>query len=101
MKDRGMMKWLPYRSLVEQKDINDALHEELSKEEKPFISNDKAMEINEILQSYHGQKLHIYYFHQGHRYHIYEKLRKIDVTFKVLTSETRKIPFSEIFALEE
>ncbi len=101
MKDRGMMKWTPYRSLVDQKEINQALSEELAAEEKPHISQDKAQEINEILQNYHNQKINIYFFRHKHRQKISGNLRKIDVNNHFLLIEEDKIFFNEIYNIEE
>ena len=52
MSDRGMKKWAPYKSLNEQWDTLDALHEREERVERPTISNEVAEEINEKLVNY-------------------------------------------------
>ena len=62
MSERGMKKWAPYKSLNEQQNYLDKLHEKQEKAERPRISSDEAENINEILVNYHGEELVISYW---------------------------------------
>ena len=61
MSDRGMKKWAPFSSLIEQSTCLEEMRYQKNKIEKPLISIEKAREINEILTNYHGQELLITY----------------------------------------
>ena len=62
MSERGMKKWAPYKSLNEQENYLNKLHQNQNKVERPRISSDEADNINEILVNYHGEELLIEYW---------------------------------------
>ena len=57
MSDRGMVKWMPYQSLVEQTSFLARMRYEKNKKPRPHISSDRAREINEILVTYEGEEV--------------------------------------------
>ena len=65
MSDRGMKKWAPYKSLQDQWEVLDKIHQNEELIEKPKISNEVAEEINEKLVNYDGQELEFYYYKNG------------------------------------
>ena len=56
MSDRGMKKWAPYKSLIEQDVYLNKMKKEKEKISKPIISSEEAENINEILTNYHGEE---------------------------------------------
>ena len=65
MSDRGMKKWAPYKSLIEQEKYLNKAKQNSEKETRPQISSDEAELINEILVNYHGEELEILYWRNG------------------------------------
>ena len=101
MSDRGMKKWAPYKSLVEQTPSLERTYEDNRKIERPKISQDVAEEINEILVNYHNQDLKIRFFKRGHIYETIASLKKIDVlNKKIVTSDDVTIAFIDLLYLE-
>ncbi len=96
MSDRGMKKFAPYSSLIEQKDYLDNMKYEKGKKEKPRLSNEKAEEINEILTTYHGETLEFHYYYDGYIYKIESKILKIDIYNRKLKLEQGDLPFTNI-----
>ena len=68
MSDRGMVKWMPYKSLVEQTSFLARMRYEKNKKPRPHISSDRAREINEILVTYEGEEVAARYYHDGYLY---------------------------------
>lgn len=100
MSDRGMKKWAPYRSLVEQMPSLEKTKEKKTKIEKPLISNEEAECINEILVNYQGEELFIAYFRNGKLYEENIFIKKIDIYEKKLVLPNRRsIKLSEIVKL--
>lgn len=99
--DRGMKKWAPYKSLVDQYEHLDKLRKEKEKVEKPKISNDRAEEINEILTNYHGEDLKVTYYKKGEIFSLISPIFNIDVFNKILIfSNYLKIRFKDLINLE-
>lgn len=101
MSERGMKKWAPYKSLIEQESYLNKLHDNNQKVEKPHISSDEAELINEILVNYQGEELLITYWRNGKINTISAVLKKIDpLNKKIVLQDRRTIYFSEIIKLE-
>ena len=101
MSDRGIKKWAPYKSLVEQTPSLEGTYEDNRKIERPKISQDVAEEINEILVNYHNQDLKIRFFKRGRVYENISSLKKIDVlNKKIVTSDDVTIAFIDLLYLE-
>ena len=96
MSDRGMKKWAPFASLIEQSTYLEKMHYEKNKKEKPQMSSERAMEINNILSNYHGEEVVVSYYYDGYVYSINKTIKRIDKTNKKLHFEDGYIPFSEI-----
>lgn len=101
MSDRGMKKWAPFSSLIEQSICIEKMKYEKNKIEKPQISNEKAEEINRILSNYHGQTVTIKYFYDGYLYKISTIIQQIDINEKSIITPKGKIPFKEIIDLSD
>ncbi len=99
--DRGMMKWAPYQSLIEQGKYLTELRERRSRVPRPLISSDRAEEINYVLLHYENGPVKTKYWRDGHIYEFIDKIKKIDETGKKLFFSTRSIDFKDILDLEE
>ena len=101
MSERGMKKWAPYKSLVEQEKYLKKASDENNKPVRPTISSDEAELINEILVNYAGEELIITYWRDEKINTVSSILKKIDVTNKKIVLPDRKtILFSELINLE-
>lgn len=100
MSERGIKKWAPYKSLVEQEKYLKKLHEDNQKVERPLISEDEAQEINEILVNYQGEELEITYWRSERINTIISVIKKIDPNNKkIVLPERRAIYFNELVSL--
>lgn len=101
MSERGMKKWAPYKSLNEQENYLNKLHQNQNKVERPRISSDEADNINEILVNYHGEELLIEYWRNEKINTVSSVLSKIDPANKKIVLPLRKtIYFSELIRIE-
>lgn len=100
MSDRGMMKWAPYRSLVEQSEFLDKMRYEKNRKPKPQISVDQIEHINQVLTDYKGEVVSITYYHNGYSYRVKTKIKKIDIENQRLILENGKMPFNVILDIE-
>ncbi len=101
MKERGMMKWLSYKSLNEQEKALNKMLEKKTRIEKPSISKEKAEEIDEILQNYAGEEVRLYFFANGHVKESFGEIDKIDPIYKIIEMNHIRIQFSMIVGLEK
>ena len=101
MSDRGMKKWAPFSSLIEQATCLEEMKYQRNKISKPILTEDQIEKINYILQSYQkGKIVKIKFFHDGYLYIINTSIRKIDLDNKVLVLENGKLSFSNIIDIE-
>ena len=96
MKERGMKKWLPYKSLTSQADFLQAMRKERAYQDKPQIAQDKAEEINALLSSYQGQEVTVTFYLNGQIRKSDGIIHWIDAVFKAITINDMKIAFSNI-----
>ena len=100
MSDRGMKKWAPYKSLIEQDVYLNKMKKEKEKISKPIISSEEAENINEILTNYHGEELEVSYFRNSEIFTEKIIIKTIDVVNKKLILLNRRvIYFKEIVSL--
>ena len=97
--DRGMKKWAPYKSLIEQEASLKKLRYQKNKKEKPKIFTERAEEINSILSFYNNETLAIKFYEDGYLYWLEGKLDKIDPTFKYLEINKKQIAFKDIIEI--
>ena len=100
MSDRGMMKWAPYKSLVEQSEFLEQMRFEKNKKAKPTISEDQKEEINRVLTDYRGQTIAITYYHDGYLYKLKTTIKRIDVENQRLIFPSGKLLFKDIIKIE-
>lgn len=100
MKERGMKKWMAYKSLTSQADYLNKMRRERSVEDKPLISESKAEEINRILSNYQGETVAISAYLGGHVRVIEGQIEKIDPIYKTLEIKNMKILFKNIVEIK-
>ena len=102
MSERGMKKWAPYKSLVEQEKYLKKAHDGNNKQVRPTISSDEAEEINEILVNYAGEEIVITYWRNEKINTVSSIIKKIDpVNKKIVLPDRKTILFSELINLEK
>ena len=101
MSERGMKKWAPYKSLIEQEKYLKKASQNSEKQVRPQISTDEAEQINEILVNYQGEELEITYWRNEKLNTIASILVKIDPeNKKIVLPERKTIYFKELISLE-
>ena len=101
MSERGMKKWAPYKSLIEQEKYLKKASQKNEKQERPQISSDEAENINEILVNYNGEELEITYWRNEKINTISSILVKIDPeNKKIVLPERKTIYFKELISIE-
>ena len=101
MSERGMKKWAPYKSLIEQEKYLKKAKQDNDKQVRPQISSDEAENINEILVNYHGEELEITYWRNEKINTVSSVLVKIDPENKKIVLPDRKtIYFKELISIE-
>lgn len=100
MSDRGMKKWLAYRSLVEQNPSIENNYAKREKVKKPLISQEEAEKINNILTNYQGEPLIVLFYRNGKISEEEITIKKIDLNERKLVLPNRRvILFNEIVNL--
>lgn len=97
---RGMIKWAPYKSLVEQEDFLRIALREKRKVPKPQISTDKAEEINRLLSSYIGNEVIVTFYEDGFIYYIEDVIEIISASKKAIIIQEKEIAFKDIIDIE-
>ncbi len=66
-KDRGIIKWLPFESLVSNKTVIDSILKEKNKIKKPVLSLEQQQEIEDTLihAFYEQEKIMVTYYKNG------------------------------------
>ena len=100
MKDRGMMKWAPYKSLDRQSDFIAKTLYEQGKREKPLISEERAEKIDALLRSYQNEEVIATYYEGGYIYEAKGTIDVIDRYKKKIFVGEREIPFSKLIDIE-
>jgi len=96
MSDRGMKKWAPYKSLIEQENYLNNMMNEKGKIAKPKLSSEQAEEIDRMLREYHGELLHMLYFKNGYVREIIQKIKKVDTVERILIGSELTIPLKDL-----
>ncbi|MBP5217289.1 MAG: YolD-like family protein [Bacilli bacterium] len=97
--DRGMMKWAPYQSLVEQATSLALMRRKKQKVERPLVASDQAEEINEILVHYAKEEVAARYWEDGCLYDVSGIISKIDAVYHFLVLNGKKILFRDLIRL--
>lgn len=101
LRDRGMAKWAPYKSLPEQEDYLEKMEEEKNKVDKPLLSDDELIELDTKLSTYNrGDPISIEYYDYGFIKIVDDYLDYIDTINKRIVLKNRmSIPVSNVLSL--
>ena len=101
MSDRGMKKWAPFSSLIEQATCLEEMKYQRNKIEKPLLTEDQIEKINYILQSYQkDQIVKIKFFHDGYLYVVNTTIKKIDLDNRLLVLGNGKLSFTNLIDID-
>ena len=101
MSDRGMKKWAPFSSLIEQATCLEEMKYQRNKVSKPVLTEDQMEKINYVLQSYQkGQIVKIKFYHDGYLYVINTTIKRIDLENRKLILEKGKLGFSNLIDID-
>lgn len=96
MSDRGMKKWAPYKSLIEQDHFLNTMKHDKNKIVKPKLSNEQAEEIDRILREYHGELLRMRYYQNGDVKEVSQTIKKIDTVERIVIGSEQTIPLKDL-----
>jgi hypothetical protein len=99
MKERGMVKWAPYKSLNQQADYLSKMAYERNKKTMPQLSIDQREEINDLLSHYHQQNISLRYFRDGYFYTEKGQIKRTDSTYRFLTINGVDIYFCDVVSI--
>lgn len=97
--DRGMMKYMPYQSLVEQATYLAKMRYQRNKTPKPLVASDQAEEINEILVHYQGEDVQATYWEDGYLHAFRGVIRRIDAFGRFLLFGEKRVAFTNLIRL--
>lgn len=101
MRDRGMIKWMPFNSVVSSKEVISSILKEKSKINMPILS-DEQKNVNEqrlLIAYYSKSKINISYYQNGKINLINSYIKKIDFTYHKIYFENITILFDQIVSL--
>ncbi len=100
--DRGMKKWLPFASLVEQGKFLEQMIYQKYKVEKPLVFNEQCRKINNILLNYdYKTPLNLKIYYDGYIYQIQDTIIYIDIKKKVAYFDNFYLPLKNIIDIED
>lgn len=99
MKERGMVKWAPYKSLNQQADYLSKMAYERNKRAMPQLSLDQQAEINNLLSHYHQQEISLCYFRDGYFFTEKGRIERIDSAYRVLTINDVDVCFRDVVSI--
>lgn len=100
--DRGMKKYLPFASLIEQSDELQKMIYEKGKKEKPLVSIEQARKIDNILRNYDKNVPYAFkLYYDGYIYEYYGKIIFIDKNKKEIVFNDFSLPIKNIIDIED
>lgn len=98
---RGMIKWKPFNTLINDRDINEIINFRL-RENKPTIMEDKITEINNILLLSINKTLNleIKYWHINLLKTITGNIKKINTNEKYILINQTRIYFKDLINIK-
>lgn len=101
LRDRGMVKWAPFKSLPEQEEYLLMMEEDETKIDKPLLSEDELYELNKtVLSLFKGDLIHITYYDCGFIKEIEGCLEYIDDVYRRIVLNNRvNIPMDNVLKI--
>lgn len=102
MNDRGMIKWQPFNSVINNKTILNSILKEKAKVKKPIISEEEIDELeHKLIEAYYMKsKIDITYYKNETLLHVKGTIKKIDQVYKMIYLENTKLLFNQIITIE-
>jgi len=98
--DRGMIKWAPYKSLIEQEDYLLNMLYEKEKKEKPILSEDQLDDLNLKMRNLiEGESVDIKYFKDGYIINIRTNFVKVDPYLSKIYFSDITLSFDDIIEI--
>lgn len=102
MADRGMKKYLPFASLIEQQEYLDKMEYEKNKIPRPLVSIEQARKIDRILHEYdqtfeYSFKLFI----DGYIFKFKGKIVSMNLNKKIIYFDDFSLPIKDIIDIED
>ena len=100
MRERGIKKWLAYKSLTSQEEYLNSMRQEKARVEKPLISESVAENIDNLLRNYTGERV-IVTFYLANKVRTTEGIiSRIDGVYKILGINNMFISFKDVLNIE-
>ena len=102
MHDRGMIKWAPFASVINGKEVIKEVEEEKSHIEKPILSPEQIESLEyDLIEAYNNSNIiEIIFYKEYHLYKIKGIITKLDgVTKKITINHNKTLLFSNILAI--
>jgi len=101
MSDRGMKKWAPFSSLIEQATCLEEMKYQRNKIPKPVLTDDQKEKIEYVLQTYQkGQTVKVKFYNDGYLYVIETQVKRIDIENRCLVLANGKLKFENIIDID-
>lgn len=96
--DRGMIKWMPFNSVISSKQVIQEILLEKNKITMPDLSLEQKDTIqNKIINAfYQKEKVTIVYFYSGKEYYLVDYIKKIDSTYHKIYFNSTILHFEQI-----
>ena len=100
-KDRGIIKWQPFNSVISSQKVLESLILEKQKQTKPILSEEETMAIEEkIIEAYYAEEVvTISYYQNGYIKNIKGQIKKIDYIMKIIYLNNLKLLFKQILTI--
>lgn len=98
LRDRGMVKWAPYKSLPEQEEFLTELDKNEKKVNKPTLMDDKLNELDDILSKIDSKKeVSIIYYEEGIIKKIDTFIKKVDeITLEIKLKNKKSVKLENV-----
>lgn len=100
MSDRGMKKWAPYASLIEQASYVRRIKLRHRMVQRPHLSSDQANHIEQILMSPIRNPYQVTYFSDGAIHHALLNIKQVDSIQKTIIFDTHTIAYRDLLDIE-
>lgn len=96
--ERGIIKWMPFNSVISSKEVVNSILKEKSKIKMPILSEEQIINIEKILilAFYSNVKINVFYYRNGTIENISGYIKKIDPTYRKIYFENKTILFNQI-----
>ena len=96
--DRGMIKWLPFNSVVNTKEMIKSIEKEKNKHTKPDLSEEQINILEKKIYEawFENSLITVIYYENGQYLKINSKIKKIDSTYHKIYFNVKTIIFEQI-----